>query len=180
MKKIILYFIILCFIASSGMAFPWIKPKPTPTPTPVQVEQPKDAISISSVRNLISELKQELVNIKTLNNNLQNNLKNANDKIASADTEIVKLNTAITNLTEWGVGWQAKAQVAEEKFINEEKAHKATLSRYHRAKAILAVLAAAAGVFLGLQFMNLVPPPYNFLVPAGGAGLLAALVWFLL
>jgi len=180
MKRLSLILIILSFIASSGMAFPWPRPKPTPTPTPVQVEQPKDVVSISNARTLIKELNTELTNIKFLNNNLQSNLKRANERIVTADQEIVKLNVAITNLTDWGVGWQSKAIVAQAELEKEKVEHKATLTRYHRAKLILAVLAAAAGVFLGLQFMNLVPPPYNFLVPAGGAGLFAALVWFLL
>jgi hypothetical protein len=60
-----------------------------------------------------------------------------------------------------------------------EKFEKA-IKRYHRLKMIAALIAAAAGVFVGLQFMNLVPPPYNFGVPIGGAALFAALVWFLL
>jgi hypothetical protein len=33
---------------------------------------------------------------------------------------------------------------------------------------------------LGLQFMTFVPPPYNLLVPIGGAGLFATLVWVFL
>jgi hypothetical protein len=45
---------------------------------------------------------------------------------------------------------------------------------------IAALIAAAAGVFIGLQFMNLVPPPYNLGVPFGAAGFFAALVWFFL
>jgi hypothetical protein len=182
MKRLILILIILSFVTSSGMALPWFtpKPKPTPSPVPVQIEQPKDVVSISNARTLIKELNGELTNIKFLNSNLQDNLKRANEKIASANDEIVKLNTAITNLTEWGVGWQSKAIVVQAELAKEKQDHEATKGRYHRAKIILAILAAAAGVFLGLQFMNLVPPPYNFLVPAGGAGLFAALVWFLL
>jgi hypothetical protein len=182
MKRLFLILIILNLIISSSMAFPWLKPKPTPTPTPtpVQVEQPKDVVSISNARTLIKELNTELTNIKTLNNNLQSNLKRANERIVTADQEIVKLNVAITNLTDWGVGWQSKAIVAQAELTKEKQDHEATKSRYHRAKIILAILAAVAGVFLGLQFMNLAPPPYNFLVPAGGAGLFAALVWFLL
>ena len=41
-------------------------------------------------------------------------------------------------------------------------------------------IAAAAGVFLGLQFMVLIPPPYNLGLPIGAAGFFAALVWFFL
>jgi hypothetical protein len=54
------------------------------------------------------------------------------------------------------------------------------VKRYHRLKAIAALIAAAVGVLLGLQIMGFVPPPYSLLVPVGGAGLFAALVWFFL
>jgi hypothetical protein len=45
---------------------------------------------------------------------------------------------------------------------------------------IAALIAAAGGVLLGLQFMNLAPPPYSFGIPVGAAALFAALVWFFL
>jgi hypothetical protein len=54
------------------------------------------------------------------------------------------------------------------------------VKRYHKLKLIAALIAAAGGVLLGLQFMNLAPPPYNIGVPVGAAALFAALVWFFL
>ena len=45
---------------------------------------------------------------------------------------------------------------------------------------ILAVLGIGCGILLGMQFMNLVPPPYNFLVPVGSAGLFGLLIWIFL
>lgn len=173
MKKIFFIIIVLSFVTSTTQAWPWNKPKPKPSPTPVQVEVKKDTATIGNARQLIKELNAELQNAKTQNLKLKDNLERANAKAASAEQETVKVQQAADALKEWGIIQQAEAQ----KFM--EKYNKA-VKRYHRLKAIAAVVAAAAGVLLGLQFMALVPPPYNLGLPIGAAALFAALVWFLL
>lgn len=173
--KQILSLLILAFLTTTSMAeipWPW-KKKPQPKPTPTQVEVKKDPATISNARQIIKELNTELQSAKQQNANLKNNLERANQKVASAELETQKVQQAADKLKEWGIVQQA------EKFQWMEKFEKA-IKRYHRLKMIAALIAAAAGVFVGLQFMNLVPPPYNFGVPIGGAALFAALVWFLL
>jgi hypothetical protein len=93
--------------------------------------------------------------------------------VASAEKEILIVKEAVEKLKEWGIVQQA------EKFKWMEKYEKA-VKRYHRLKMMAAVIAAAAGIFLGLQLMHLVPPPYNIGVPVGGAILFSSLVWFIL
>jgi hypothetical protein len=173
--KHILPFVILAFLTSTSMAqikWPWVK-KQEPKPTPVQVEVKKDPATISNARQIIKELNTELQNAKQQNAKLKDNLERANQKVASAQLETQKVQEAADKLKEWGIVQQAEKLQWMEKF---EKA----IKRYHRLKMIAALIAAAAGVFIGLQFMNLVPPPYNFGVPIGGAALFAMLVWFLL
>lgn len=175
MKKILAIFIIFTFVTSAGMAqikWPWDK-RPKPAPTPVQVEVKKDPATISNAREIIKELNAELQNAKAQNTKLKDNLERANASVASAQLETQKVQDAADKLKEWGVVQQA------EKFKWMEKYEKA-VKRYHRLKMIAALIAAAAGVFVGLQFMNLVPPPYNFGVPIGGALLFSTLVWLLL
>jgi hypothetical protein len=118
-------------------------------------------------------LQNELKIAKTENSKLEKNLAQANIDLNQSFSEIDKLNKDIERLKEWGVIQQAESQKWLEKYTKSVK-------RYHRLKWIAALIAAAGGVFLGLQFMNFVPPPYNLLVPIGGAGFFAALVWIFL
>lgn len=172
MKKILLTIIIATFVTSTGMAWPWgktPKPTPTPTPTPVAVSTNKEPATIGNARQVIKELNTELLNAKSQNTLLKDNLERANAKAASAEQETLKVQQAADKLKEWGIVQQV------EKFKWMEKYEKA-VKRYHRLKIIAMIIAGAAGVFLGLQFMNLVPPPYNLGVPVGGAALFALLV----
>lgn len=175
MKKLTTLILILfstLTISNANIKWPWEK-KPQPTPTLSVVEVKKEPASIGSARTIIKELNTELQNTKAQNAKLKDNLERANSKIASAEAEVQIVKAAIEKLKEWGIVQQA------EKFKWMEKYEKA-VKRYHRLKMIAALIAAAAGVFVGLQFMNLVPPPYNFSVPIGGALLFSTLVWLLL
>jgi predicted NodU family carbamoyl transferase len=118
-------------------------------------------------------LKNELNVAKTENSKLTQSLNQARLDLDQSFAEIDKLNKDISTLKEWGVVQQAEAQKWLEKYTN-------AIKRYHRLKWIAALIAAAGGVLLGLQIMGFVPPPYNLLVPIGGAGLFGALVWFFL
>lgn len=171
MKKILTILIILTLVASTGMAqikWPWDK-KPKPTPTPAQVEVKKDPATISNARQIIKELNTELQNAKIQNTKLKDNLERANAKANSAQIETQKVQEAANKLKEWGVAQQS------EKFKWMEK-YESLAKKYKLLKTIAIIIAAAAGIFLGLQFMALVPPPYNLAVPIGGAGLFALLV----
>jgi hypothetical protein len=171
MKKILTILIIFTLVTSTGMAqikWPWDK-KPKPKPTPVQVEVKKDPATISNARQIIKELNSELQNAKAQNTKLRDNLERANAKIISAQVETQKVQEAADKLKEWGVAQQS------EKFKWMEK-YESLAKKYKLLKTIAVIIAAAAGVFLGLQFMALVPPPYNLAVPIGGAGLFALLI----
>lgn len=171
MKKILTILIIFTLIASTGMAqikWPWDK-KPKPKPTPVQVEVKKDPATISNARQIIKELNSELQNAKAQNTKLKDNLERANVKVVSAQVETQKVQEAADKLKEWGVAQQSEKFKWMEKYENLAK-------KYKLLKTIAVIIAAAAGVFLGLQFMALVPPPYNLAVPIGGAGLFALLI----
>lgn len=161
-----------CNVSNAGIKWPWTK-KPQPVPVQTVTEIKKEPASINNARQVIKELNSELQNAKSQNSKLRDNLDRANKKVASAESEIQLVKQAAEKLKEWGIVQQA------EKFKWMEKYEKA-VKRYHRLKIIAALIAAAAGVFLGLQFMNLVPPPYNFGVPIGGAFLFSTLVWLLL
>lgn len=175
MKKLNVIFLILFFTISASNAniqWPWAK-KSQPKPTPVQVVEKKEPATISNARQVIKELNNELQNAKVQNVKLKDSLERANAKLVSAENEVQVVKLAAEKLKEWGIVQQA------EKFQWMEKYEKA-VKRYHRLKMIAAIIAAAAGVFLGLQFMNLVPPPYNLGVPVGGALLFSMLVWLFL
>ena len=170
MKKLLL--IILLILPVTGFGQFWKpKPKATPKPTPVLVEKSKSPIQ--DAKQIVKELQGELKIAKNENAKLKNNLSDAKKELNNSFIQIDKLKKDIDTLKEWGVIQQAEAQKWLEKYNN-------AIKRYHRLKWIAALLAAAAGVFVGLQFMNLVPPPYNFLVPIGGAGLFGILVWIFL
>lgn len=174
MKKLLPIIILLSFV-TTGMAWPFGKkePKPQPTPAAVAKTSPTPKPTISGGRELLKELSAELKAAKQENANLKNSLTRATEKVSRAEAKTVEVQKAADALKEWGIIQQAEAQKFMEKYNNAVK-------RYHRLKAIAAVIAAAAGVFLGLQFMALVPPPYNLGVPIGAAALFAALVWFFL
>jgi hypothetical protein len=174
MKNLLPFLILFCFV-TTGMAWPWNKKevKPKPTPTVVAKPSPTPKPTIQEGRLIAREIAAELRSAKEENTKLKNSLAIANANVKKGFDEIVKLNNDITNLKEWGINQQLEAQKYQEKYTKAVK-------RYHRLKLIAALIAAAGGVLLGLQFMNLVPPPYNLGVPVGGAALFAALVWFLL
>lgn len=171
MKKILPLLILIVLSSSSFGQFWKPKAKPTPTPTPITVEKSKTPIQDAKL--LVKELQNELNIAKTENAKLKDNLNQANENIKKGFLEVTKLNEDIKTLKEWGVVQQAEAQKWLEKYTNAVK-------RYHRLKLIAAIIAAAGGVLLGMQFMNLAPPPYNFGIPIGAAALFALLVWIFL
>jgi len=174
MKKLLL-FLLIFGITSTGNAWPWDKKEPNTKPVPAAIVKPAPTPkpTIQDSRQLVKEIAVELKAAKQENINLKNSLVKATEKVNRAELKTVEVQKAADALKEWGIIQQAEAQKFMEKYNNAVK-------RYHRLKMIAALIAAAAGVFIGLQFMNLVPPPYNFGVPIGGAALFAALVWFFL
>jgi hypothetical protein len=172
MKKLLPFIILLILTGTGYSQFNWFKPKPKAQPTPVAVVQ-KSKTPVQDAKQIVKELQGELRVAKSENVKLKNNLSKANSNLKDSFLQIEKLNKDITTLKEWGVVQQAEAQKWLEKYTN-------AIKRYHRLKLIAALIAAAGGVLLGLQFMGFVPPPYNLLVPIGGAGLFATLVWLFL
>ena len=170
MKKLLLIILLVLPVTSFGQ-FWKPKPKATPKPTPVLVEKSKTPIQ--DAKQIVKELQSELKIAKDENGKLKQNLNEANTNVKNGFIQIEKLNKDISTLKEWGVVQQAEAQKWLEKYTN-------AIKRYHRLKWIAALIAAAGGVLLGLQIMGFVPPPYNLLVPIGGAGFFGALVWFFL
>jgi hypothetical protein len=172
MKKFLIILTILFLVTSSSMALNWPwqkKSQPKPTPIPAQVEKKKEPATINNARQIVKELNVELQKAKVQNTKLKDNLERANSKILSAELETKKVQEAADKLKEWGVAQQS------EKFKWIEKYEKLA-KKYKLLKTIAVIIAAAVGVFLGLQFMALVPPPYNLAVPIGGAGLFAILI----
>jgi hypothetical protein len=172
MKKILPIFILICLI-STGYTWPFGKKQPKPTPQPSQVEVVKNKPTLQDGRNLIKEISAELKTAKEANIKLKNNLNTAVQKLQQAELKTQEVQKAADNLKIWGIEQQAEAQKYFDKYTN-------TVKRYHKLKLIAALIAAAGGVLLGLQFMNLVPPPYNLGIPVGAATLFAALVWLFL
>lgn len=173
MKNIIAITILLV-LTSSVHAQIWpFKKKATPSATPVPVKVEKSNAPIQDAKKIVQELKTELNVAKSENVKLKNSLEKANANVKEGFLQITKLEKDIKTLKEWGVIQQAEAQKWLEKYNNAVK-------RYHRLKWIAAIIAAAGGVLLGMRFMNLVPPPYNLLVPIGGAGLFGTLIWIFL
>jgi len=170
MKKLLL--IILLVLPVTGFGQFWkSKPKATPKPTPVLIDKSKTPIQ--DAKQIVKELQSELKIAKDENIKLKQNLNEANINVKNGFIQIEKLNKDIDTLKEWGVVQQAEAQKWLKKYTD-------AIKRYHRLKWIAALIAAAGGVLLGLQIMGFVPPPYNLLVPIGGAGLFGALVWLFL
>jgi hypothetical protein len=174
MKKLIPFIILLCF-CSTGLAWPFGKKEPKPKSTPVAVAKPSPTPkpTISGGRELLRELSAELKAAKQENQNLKASLQRATDKVTRAEAKTLEVQKAADALKEWGIIQQAEAQKFMQKYNDAVK-------RYHRLKVIAAIIAAAGGVLLGLQFMALVPPPYNLGIPIGGAALFALLVWLFL
>jgi Skp family chaperone for outer membrane proteins len=173
MKKLLTIIFILSLV-SSGMAWPWdkktvIKPEIKKT-APVKVET---GSSLQQAKQVIKELSAELNAAKSENAKLKTNLENANKKVDEAKSNTAVVQKQADALKEWGIQKQQEAFKWLEKYNN-------AIKRYHRLKWIAAIIAAAGGVLLGLQFMSFVPPPYNLLVPIGGAGLFASLIWIFL
>lgn len=173
MKKNIFTLLVLCLLTTQGMAWPFKKKEPKPQPIPAAVAKPTPKPTLQEGRELLKGITFELKSAKEENRRLKNSLATATKKIQQAEAKTIEVQKSADALKEWGILQQIEAQKYFKKF-NE------TLKRYHRLKLIAALIAAAAGVLLGLQFMNLVPPPYNLGVPIGGAALFALSVWFFL
>jgi ElaB/YqjD/DUF883 family membrane-anchored ribosome-binding protein len=172
MKKILPIIILICLI-STGYTWPFKKKEIKPTTQQSQTEVVKVKPTIQDGRNLVKEISAELKVAKDENIKLKNNLEKATQKLQQAELKIQEVQKAADSLKQWGIEQQAEAQKYFDKYTKAVK-------RYHRLKWIAAIIAAAVGVLLGLQFMNLAPPPYNLGVPVGAAALFAALVWFFL
>ena len=172
MKKILPIITLICLI-STGYTWPFKKKEIKPTIQQSQTEVVKVKPTIQDGRNLVKEISVELKVAKDENIKLKNNLEKAAQKLQQAELKIQEVQKAADSLKQWGIEQQAEAQKYFDKYTKAVK-------RYHRLKWIAAIIAAAVGVLLGLQFMNLAPPPYNLGVPVGAAALFAALVWFFL
>jgi hypothetical protein len=171
--KYILPIIAVLFLTTSAQAWPFGKKEPKPTPTPVAVAKPTPKPTIAGGREIVKEISVELKAAKDENAKLKVSLSKAQEQVKAAEAQTLEVQKSADALKEWGIIQQAEAQKFMEKYNSAVK-------RYHRLKAIAALIAAAVGVLLGLQIMGFVPPPYSLLVPVGGAGLFAALVWFFL
>jgi septal ring factor EnvC (AmiA/AmiB activator) len=172
MKKLLPIIIILC-LASSAMAWPWNKKEKKEVVTTKPVATKVVQTNVQEAQQLIKELNSELKSAKSENAKLKNNLANANTKVAEAVNNVSIVQKQADALKDWGVQQQQEAFKWFEKYTD-------TVKRYHRLKWIAALIGAAGGVLLGLQFMAFIPPPYNLLVPIGGAGLFATLIWMFL
>jgi flagellar motor protein MotB len=172
MKKIVPIVLLLILTSTGYSQFNWFKPKPKAQPTPVAVVQ-KSKTPVQDAKQIVKELQSELRVAKSENAKLKDSLSKANGNLKDSFLQIDKLKKDIDALKEWGVVQQAEAQKWLEKYTN-------AIKRYHRLKWIAAIIAGAVGVLLGLQIMSFVPPPYSLLVPIGGAGLFATLVWVFL
>lgn len=173
MKKFLPIVLFLILNSTGYSQFNWFKPKPKAPQSQTAVVVEKSRTPIQDAKQIIKELESELTVAKTENSKLKDNLANANANLKESFLQIDKLKKDIETLKEWGVVQQAEAQKWLEKYTN-------AIKRYHRLKWIAAIIAGAVGILLGLQIMGFVPPPYSLLVPIGGAGLFASLVWIFL
>jgi TolA-binding protein len=174
MKKL-LTLIILLTVCSTGFAWPWNgKPLSGPVNKPKQqsvvVPTTPSQNPVNDARAIVRELNIELKAAKNENSKLEKSLSQTRLDLDQSFKEIDVLNKEIKTLKEWGIVQQSEAQKFTEKYNNSVK-------RYHRLKLIAAIVAAAGGIFLGLQFMAFAPPPYNLLIPVGSAGLFGSLIW---
>ena len=173
MNKLLITSILLMLFLSTGYSWPFIKKQPKVQEQQQVVKEEPKKPTISEGRNIVKEIKAELVSAKEENTKLKTSLANAQAKLKQSEERTVEVQKSADALKEWGIIQQAEAQKFMEKY-------NAAVKRYHRLKIIAAVIAAGVGVLLGLQFMKLAPPPYNLGVPFGGALLFSSLVWFLL
>ncbi|NBV29898.1 hypothetical protein EBS02_12960 [bacterium] len=173
--KYILPIIAILFLTSSAQAWPFGKKEPTPKPTPAAVAKPSPTPkpTIGEGREIVKGIAAELKAAKDENIKLKASLDKAVQQTNAAEAKTLEVQKSADALKEWGMIQQAEAQKFMEKY-------NAAVKRYHRLKLIATLIAAGVGVLLGLQFMNMAPPPYNFGVPFGAAALFAALVWFFL
>ncbi len=160
-------------MTSGASAWPFGKKEPKPKPTPTAVNKPVNKPTLSDGISLVKEIAAELKSARDENTKLKASLANATKKLEQAEIKTVEVQKSADALKEWGIIQQAEAQKFMQKYNDAVK-------RYHRLKLIAAIIAAAGGVLLGLQFMSLTPPPYNIGIPVGAAGLFAALVWLFL
>lgn len=173
------YLALLVFLAltiSNSMAWPFGKKDSKPAPqasVSAVVSKPTPKPTIEEGREIVKGITGELKAAKEENVKLKQNLDQALQKTKQAEAKTFEVQKAADTLKEWGIQQQAEAQKYFEKYTSAVK-------RYHRLKLIAAIIAAAGGILLGLQFMNLAPPPYSFGVPVGAAVLFASLVWFFL
>jgi hypothetical protein len=173
--KYILPIIAILFLSTSAQAWPFGKKEPKPQPTPAVTAKPTPTPkpTIGEGREIVKGIAAELKAAKEENAKLKVSLDKATQQVATAEAKTVEVQKSADALKEWGIIQQAEAQKFMEKYNNAVK-------RYHRLKLIAAIIAAAGGVLLGLQFMNFAPPPYNIGVPIGAAAWRSALVWFFL
>jgi len=172
MKKY-LPLVILLVATSTSMAWPFGKKEPKPQPTPSVVSKPTPKPTLQDGRELVKGIATELNVAKQENTKLKTSLANATAKLQQAEIKTMEVQKSADALKEWGIAQQVEAQKYFQKYTDAVK-------RYHRLKLIAAIIAAAGGVLLGLQFMNFAPPPYSFGIPVGAAALFASLVWFFL
>jgi hypothetical protein len=173
--KYLLSLIIIILIASTGQAIWPFKNKPVSKPILIEETKPAPAPSptIAGGRELVKGITADLKAAKEENIRLKKSLEKATAKATQAESKTIEVQKAADALKEWGIIQQVEAQKFMEKYNNAVK-------RYHRLKIIAALIAAAGGILLGLQFMSLAPPPYNLGVPIGGAVLFSTLVWVFL
>lgn len=171
MKKILPLILILT-MTSTGFCWPFGKKNPQPKPSPTPVVSVTKATP-SSGKNILEQLKSELIGAKKSNASLQSSLEKAKAEIEKAKEETVAAQKAADALKEWGIIQQAEAQKYFEKYT-------ATIKRYHKLKNIAAIVAGAFGAMLGMWCMRLVPPvyaAYAFTLPIAGAILAFGAVW---
>jgi len=174
MKKIITFLIILFVSLHGAYAFPWpfAKKDSKPKTTVVVEKKVEQKPTLSSGRDILKQLKSELVSAKDENLKLKATIKRLNDEAIKAKNEAIKVQLEVIELEKWAAVKQAVA----EKYKNQ---YEQTLKRYHRLKMLVTFLIGGVGVFVGLQLMSLVPPPYNLGVPVVGGLLFAILSWLI-
>lgn len=171
MKKLLFVFILVLLANTSYAIWPFPSKKPEVTKTS-EIQPAPQKPTVSGGRDILNQLKNELLSAKQENIKLKASLDKIKVELQNAYDETVKVQKEADALKEWGIVQQAE----KEKYIAK---YNASVKRYHRLKMIVTVIIGGVGAFIGLQFMSLVPPPYNIAVPVGAAGLFAALSWFI-
>lgn len=170
MKKLLAYLILLSFITAPAMAWPWENWNKKPFEKKQEQLQPTPKPTINEGKQLTGQLIITLNEAKEENARLRESLVKIGKDLETAKLETQVVQKKADDLREWGTAQYTRAENLQQKLD-------AAIARYHRLKGIAAAIAAAIGILIGLQFMNLAPPPYNFLVPLGSAALFAGLVW---